>query len=177
MPAHHALVLIRLRRSVPTLLCASSLILVAAACSSDSSEYTKAQITVVGEPGSQEVVDNGQPGPSRGDLYSFMQQLVDESGKPAGRIEGFSVITDQGSPSGQDVEYRAATVQFTLDKGTIVVHGVYLVKPRESVPVAEGVRRPIVGGTGAYRHARGEVFQTPLPGGRFKNVIDVETPS
>jgi hypothetical protein len=46
--------------------------------------------------------------------------------------------------------------------------------PGRVAPVKEGVRRPITGGTGAYRGARGEAFQTPLPGDRVKTALEVE---
>lgn len=123
-----------LSRAMPMLVGAAALVLLVASCADDSNGYTKAQITVIAEPNAPYVVDNAPPGPGRGDTYAFLQPLVDESGKPAGRLEGFSVTTDQGARAGQDVEYRAAVAQFTLDKGTIVVSGVYIVPPRQTAP-------------------------------------------
>ena len=49
-----------------------------------------------------------------------------------------------------------------------------MARPEKVAPVAEGVRRPIIGGTGAYRGARGEAFQTPLPGDRVKGVRELD---
>ncbi|HUQ64278.1 MAG TPA: hypothetical protein VM121_11035 [Acidimicrobiales bacterium] len=167
----------RTRRALGAFIAMSFFLLLVAACSSDSNGYKKIQITVISEPSAPNVVDNPPSGPSQGDSYAFMQQLVDEAGKPAGRIEGFSVTTDVGSRGGQDAEYRQSVTQFTLDNGTILVSGVYFVEPRGGAPITEGVRRPVVGGTGAYLGARGQVFQTPLSEGRFKNVIEIEIPT
>jgi hypothetical protein len=63
-----------------------------------------------------------------------------------------------------------------LRDGSLLLGGVFVSTPRSGVPAREGVRRPVIGGTGAYRGAMGEVTQTPLPDDRQKAVFDITVP-
>ena len=87
------------------------------------------------------------------------------------------LVTDVGTEGSEDVEYRSGTIQFTLDEGTIVAAGVYVAPVGETYPAKGGVARPIVGGTGKYLNARGQVTQTPLDDGGYRNELELELPS
>jgi hypothetical protein len=116
------------------------------------------------------IEDNGRRGPSPADERSFSLALVTEDGRPAGRLDGNT--TNTAIVGG--LEQRVGTVQYTLKGGTIVVSGVYLARPGVFVP-ARGITRPIVGGTGKYKGARGEAVQTPIAGGEIRNVLEFTT--
>jgi hypothetical protein len=134
------------------------------------------QLTVIAGPITAFQEDIGPPGSSPGETRAFTAQLEDESGRPLGRMDGSVVITDRVT-RGRDVrEYRMGNVQYQLKDGSLILGGVFVATPRGTVPVREGVRRPVVGGTGAYRAAMGEVTQTPLPAGRQKAVFDITVP-
>lgn len=61
---------------------------------------------------------------------------------------------------GTEVEYRAGQVQFT----------------REAGPIDAGTTRAIVGGTGEYFGASGEVTATPGGGDRIDYELEFELP-
>lgn len=118
--------------------------------------------------------DVGARGSSPGDRRTFSLAVVPEgSDRPAGRIEGTSTIVDQRVVRGERREFRTGDVQYTLRDGTIVIGGMYVARPGRAAPIGGGVRRPIIGGTGRYRGARGQVTQTPLPDDQIKSVIEV----
>ena len=125
-----------------------------------------------------EIQVNDQPpkDASRGDARAFTSPLVDEDGEDAGRLDGTVLVTDVGKEGDEDVEHRAGTIQFTLDEGTIVASGVYVAPVGETYPAEGGVSRPIVGGTGDYLNARGQVTQTPLDDGGYRSEIQMELP-
>jgi hypothetical protein len=120
--------------------------------------------------------DSGRRGPSPADVRALSQPLETQSGRPAGRLDGTVIISDQVRQGSELREFRVGTIQLTLERGNLVAAGVYVSTPRAIVPARGGTKRPIIGGTGVYRGARGELTQTALPGGRIKNVIDIEVP-
>lgn len=93
-----------------------------------------------------------------------------------GRIEGSSTIVDQRVVRGERREFRTGDVQYTLRDGTIVIDGMYVARPGRATSIESGVRRPIIGGTGRYRGARGRVTQTPLPDDQIKSMIEIRKP-
>src|SRR5829696_8575782 len=114
-------------------------------------------------------------GPRRGDPRSFSMPVAEEgSGDLRGRLDGTVTLVDQRVERGERRDFRLGQVHFALTNGTLTVGGMYVAPPGRVAPVKEGVRRPITGGTGAYRGARGEAFQTPLPGDRVKTALEVE---
>src|SRR4051794_13426049 len=126
-----------------------------AACGDDNGD-SKQTLTLDSKGGRTIVVeDNGRRGPTAGDERTFSQTLT-EDGKVVGRLDGSTTIT----ASGGGKEQRIGTIQYTLDEGTIVASGVYASAPGVFLP-SGGVTRPIVGGTGKYAGAQGEVTQTP----------------
>lgn len=157
---------------------AAALAVLAATAAACGGEKTETMHLVLIAPSIKVIqTDVGRPGPSPGDVRTFSLPLQTESGKPAGRLDGTTSITDQVTRGRQVREYRVGTVQLSLTDGNIVASGVYTSAPRQWTPSPGGTHRPIVGGTGRYRGARGELTQTPLPGNRIKNVLDIEVPA
>src|SRR6476619_3758828 len=67
--------------------------------------------------------DEGRPGPSPGDARAFSLPLLTEAGKPAGRLDGVVVISDQVRRGRTVREYRVGTVQLSLAGGNLVATG------------------------------------------------------
>ncbi|MGD2083838.1 MAG: dirigent protein [Chromatiales bacterium] len=102
------------------------------------------------------VTDLGAPGDSVGDLLTFDQPLLDAAGEPIGNNSGFCVRTRIGH------SYQCQWT-LTMEDGTIQVGG------RE---FDEGVSMiPIVGGTGAYAGASGEMRSVDNGDGTFTQTL------
>jgi hypothetical protein len=146
----------------------------AAGCGDDESESTT--LTFDSPTINVAVTDESPKGASARDVRAFVSPLIDESGAEVGRLDGMVVVTDVGKrDGGEDVEYRAGTIQFTLDEGNIVASGIYVAPVGKVVPASTGVERPIVGGTGKYAGASGVLTQTALEGDAYRNVLKFET--
>ena len=102
-------------------------------------------------------VDNGKPGESVGDIVFFQELLYDRTrgAKPVGHSEimCFFIGDDGARCSGT----------FFLPEGKIEAGG--------AIHFRRVSRIPVLGGTGAYRGARGEVALTTINERRDRNVI------
>jgi hypothetical protein len=161
-------------RGVCTAGIALALALFGAGCGGEATEPTL--MTLIADQIRVKPTDNPPRGLSPGDARTFTMRLSTTSGRPVGRLEGHVIITDHVRQAGQLREYRMGTVQISLRRGTLVASGLYVAEPGAALPASGGSRRPIIGGTDAYRGARGQLTQTALPGNRMKNVIAFETP-
>jgi hypothetical protein len=142
-----------------------------------SEEYESETLTFDSPSIEIEVEDNADKGASRGDTRAFTSPLLDEGGEEVGRLDGTVFVTDVRNEGEEQVEYRTGTIQFTLDESSIVAAGVYVAPVGETYPAEGGVSRPIVGGTGDYLNARGQVTQTPTDDGGYQSVLELEVPS
>lgn len=150
--------------------------LAVAGCGGDAEEYESIQLAVTPTEIQAETIDGGDGGASQGDVRPFSATLVDaESGEEVGRLDGDQVITAVEEGDETTVEYRFGTLQFTLDGGTIVASGIYVAEPDAAVPAEPGTRA-IVGGTGDYVGARGEV-RTVAEGDENRIELDFELPA
>jgi hypothetical protein len=121
--------------------------------------------------------DLGKKGADPGDLRAFTQDLYEDgSDQSVGRLDGTVMLTDVDKLSGKQVEYRAGEVQFTLDGGTIVAVGNYIAEPGQAAPIDGGSTRAIVGGTGDYDGASGEVTSTPGGGDQVDYELRFDLP-
>jgi hypothetical protein len=127
-------------------------------------------LTLIERPISIFVQDNGKKGPSMGDVRTFHQELLYSTGKHAGTFDGSTVNSDEQGHGAAARESRVGFIQYSLSGGNIVAAGVYVAAPGVVVPKGGSVRA-VVGGTGKYLGARGQVVQTPLPSGNIKNVL------
>ena len=170
------------KRKVLTAVVSLGVAVFAVGCGDDdddnSGEYEKSTLVYDSPTIEIEVGDNPPKDASRGDTRAFTSPLVEEgTDEEVGRLDGTVSVTDVGEQDGEEVEYRSGTIQFTLDGGTIVSSGVYIAPVGKVVPAKGGVSRPILGGTGDYVNARGQITQTDLGGGAYRNEIEVEVPS
>ena len=143
--------------------CATALAVVAggvslAAASAEAGGGGGKTLTLVSESTKIEhYVDNGKPGESIGDVGYFQELLYDRTrgSKPVGHseIQCFFVGGDAARCSGT----------FYLPEGKIEVGG--------ALHFRRVTRIPVLGGTGAYAGARGEVALTTINEQRDRNVI------
>ena len=120
-------------------------------------------ITLIGSNAVLGITDSGQPGPTPGDVRTLSLMMSNAKGAPLGRAEILQTLTRQQG----DVGTAMKSVVISLPKGMIAVMGVV-----EFVNITDPASRPndasehlaVVGGTGAYRGASGEVDIAVLPG-------------
>jgi len=156
----------------PLVLAALASCLFVAGCGGSNTEDTK--LTLESEAGGLHVRDVPPKGPSPGDTNTFSEDVVDTDGKPAGRVNGTVTVTQVITRGGRRVEDRVGTTHYTLQDGSVTVGGVYTAPLRKAAP-ASGVTRPIVGGTGKYKGAHGQVVQSP-EGRGLRHELDIQTP-
>ena len=96
--------------------------------------------------------------------------LRSSKGKPVGTFH--VVITMVQESAGVDIEKRMRNVVFNLGDGQIVASGMGLYpKTEQYLVVSVPHRIAIVGGTGKYLGARGEVTTTRSTNGTYRHVL------
>jgi hypothetical protein len=96
--------------------------------------------------------------------------LRSSKGKPVGTFH--VVITSVAESAGVEIERRMRNVVFYLGDGQIVASGMGLYpKTEQYLVVSVPHRIAIVGGTGKYLGARGEVTTTRRADGTYRHVL------
>lgn len=119
-------------------------------------------------------VENVQPEPGRPGQTTYYEAELSRSGKPYGQLHGSTVITDvTPDPSGLE-ELRLRTLVFELPEGQLVAIGAskYDLLPVGNVPALRTAATiAIVGGTGNYAAARGQVTTKRKADGSYEHVL------
>lgn len=134
----------------------------------------KTTITVIGSDAVLGINDTNQPGPTPGDIRTLSLVLSDRKGVAVGRAEIVQTLTRQQG----DVGTAVKVVVLNLPKGTITGMGT-----TDFVNFTDKASRPddgtehiaVVGGTGAYRGASGQMDVTVLPSFASRWVITLES--
>jgi len=110
-----------------------------------------------------------EPSATNTKVVLFTAPLANAAGAPAGTLTGSLVTVSEGAEAGSARERR---LTFTLPKGQLVATGVSLY-PNGSVEMEQNkpVTIAIVGGTGRYMGARGEVKTNRNADGTYRHVI------
>lgn len=123
-----------------------------------------AQFTVYAVHSSDTSVDAGKPGFSAGDMDVNSAQLI-QGGRSAGWETGSCLTTFVGATHADQICHFV----LVLNGGQIVADGAV-----RGGPQGPGTfTLAIVGGTGSYRQARGEIQVTPTAGSRVPFTVSV----
>ena len=153
-------------------LSASALI---AACGAHSTNPSNETFTVYQDAPKMSLVDLGAPGNSLGDVYHFSAPLHSERGGPVtGEVIGSKTLVKVASDANPNLERRATLLFFTFAEGKdqIIAFGAADYSP--SAPefdAGQPVVRPVLGGTGKYMGARGQVTSTRNADGSYTQVF------
>ena len=149
--------------------------LLIAACGARCTNASPETFTVYSDAPKMSLLDLGQPGNSPGDVYHFSAQIRSSPGGQAtGELFGSKTLIKLASDATTNLENRATLLFFTFNnrQDQIVVYGI-TDYPSAAGEFAEGqpVIRPILGGTGKYIGARGQLTSTRNADGSYKQVF------
>ena len=166
--------LIALRRMIGILaaLLASTLM---PACGLRSTNSSTKTLTLYQDAPKMKLLDLGEPGNSPGDVYHFFAPLHSKPGGPViGEVFGSKTLVKLATDANPNLEQRATLLSFTFNdrQDQIIALGVTDYSPTAGEFDAEKPRaRAILGGTGKYMGARGELTSTRNPDGTYTQVF------
>jgi hypothetical protein len=146
-----------------------------AACGARSTNSSNETFTVYEDAPKMSLLDLGQPGNSPGDVYHFSAPLRSSAGgQIIGEVFGSKTLIKLATDADPDVEKRGTLLFFTFGGGQdqIVVFGITNYSPTAGEFAAgQPVVRPVLGGTGKYLGARGQVTSTRNADGSYTQVF------
>ena len=153
-------------------LSASALI---AACGAHSTNSWNETLTIYEDAPKMSLLDLGAPGNSLGDVYHFSAPLHSERGGPVmGEVIGSKTLVKVATDANPNMERRATLLFFIFAhrKDQIIAFGAADYSP--SAPefdAGQPIVRPVLGGTGKYIGARGQVTSTRNTDGSYTQVF------
>jgi hypothetical protein len=145
------------------------------ACGANSSNPSTETFTVYEDAPKLSLLDLGAPGNSLGDVYHFSAALHSERGGPVtGELVGSKTLVKMPTDANPNLERRATLMFFTFAEGKdqLIAFGAADYSP--SIPEFEAGKsavRPVLGGTGKYIGARGQVASTRNEDGSYTQVF------
>jgi hypothetical protein len=162
------------QRGMMALVTLSASVLIAA-CGARGTNPSNETFTVYEDAPKMSLLDLGQLGNSPGDVYHFFAPLRSTAGGPVtGEVFGSKTLIKLASDANPDLENRATLLFFTFGghNDQIVVFGITDYSPTAGEFAAgQPVVRPILGGTGKYIGARGQLTSTRNPNGSYTQVF------
>ena len=158
-----------------TIASALSLSALIAACGAHSTSPSTETFTIYQDAPKMSLLDLGAPGNSLGDVYHFSAPLHSERGGPVtGEVIGSKTLVKLPTDTNPNQERRATLLFFTFAEGKdqIIAFGAADYSP--STPEFEAGKsavRPVLGGTGKYMGARGQVTSTRSSDGSYTQVF------
>lgn len=154
------------RRVQPVKRCAPAIVLAGlavglAGCGGSSGQT----VHVISDNAAVKVLDLGAKGKSAGDDYVFDGALRDSHGQQVGHVYG----TQTSIALTSDAEIVQTLITFHFSGNDSITIGGISRYPKGDVGLISGASydRPILGGTGKYADARGELETVRLPDGRY----------
>ena len=146
-----------------------------AACGLRSTNSSSETLTVYEDAPTLTHLDLGPPGNSPGDVYHFFAPLHSSPGGPVtGEVFGSKTLFKVATGANPNFEKRATLLSFTFGdrQDQIIVLGVVDYSPTgaEFNP-GQPVVRAILGGTGKYMGARGQLTSTRNADGSYTQVF------
>lgn len=142
-----------------------------AACSPHSTNPSTETLTVYEDAPPLKPLDLGSPGNSPGDAYYFSAALHSSRGGPVtGEVVGSKTLIKSASEANPNAEKRATLLFFTFSGGQdqIIAFGVGDYPPAAAEFTAgQPVVRSVLGGTGKYIGARGQLTSTRNADGSY----------
>ena len=141
------------------------------ACGQRSTNPSTETFTVYEDAPKLSLLDLGAPGNSLGDVYHFSAPLHSQPGGPVtGELIGSKTLVKVATDANPNLERRATLMFFTLAdrKDQIIAFGVADYSP--SAPefdAGQPAVRAILGGTGKYMGARGQLASTRNADGSY----------
>ena len=120
-------------------------------------------------------VDSGEKGASKGDQFHFEARVNDENGEPVGIVLGELSVTGEAGKFGRPrgLQINRSQLVFRLDEGDIMALGLSeYARAGWKLDVEEPARRAIIGGTGEYAGARGELVTTRNSDGTYEQEFE-----
>jgi len=145
------------------------------ACGAHSTNPSTEAFTVYQDAPKMSLLDLGTPGNSLGDVYHFSASLHSERGGPVtGEVIGSKTLVKMPTDANPNMERRATLMFFTFADGKdqIIAFGAADYSP--STPefdAGQAVVRPVLGGSGKYIGARGQVTSTRNTDGSYTQVF------
>ena len=145
------------------------------ACGAHSTNPSTETLTVYQDAPKMSLLDLGAPGNSLGDVYHFSAPLHSERGGPVtGELIGSKTLVKMPADANPKTERRATLMFFNFADGKdqIIAFGAADYSP--SVPEFEAGQsavRAVLGGTGKYIGARGQVTSTRNQDGSYTQVF------
>jgi hypothetical protein len=162
------------QRGMRALATVSASVLIAA-CGARCTNPSPETFTVYSDAPKMSLLDLGQPGNSPGDVYHFFAPLRSGPGGPVtGELFGSKTLIKLASDANPNVENRGTLLFFTFGghNDQIVVFGITDYSPTAGeFAVGRPVVRPILGGTGKYMGARGQLTSTRNADGSYMQVF------
>src|SRR5881398_4008444 len=153
-------------------LLASTLMAACDLCSTNPSSET---LTVYQDAPTLSLLDLGPPGRSPGDVHHFFAPLHTSPGGPVtGEVFGTKTLVKLATDANPNLEQRAMLLSFTFSdrQDQIIALGVADYSPAAGEFNADKPRaRAILGGTGKYMGARGQLTSTRNADGSYTQVF------
>ena len=146
-----------------------------AACGLRSTTASIETLTVYEDKPTLKLLDLGPPGNSPGDVYHFFATLHSSLGGPVtGEVFGSKTLIKMATDTNPNLETRATVLFFTFAnrQDQIVALGATDNPPTAGeFEAGQPAVRAILGGTGKYMGARGQLTSTRSANGSYKQVF------
>ena len=144
-------------------------------CSQRSTTPSTETLTVYEDKPTLKLLDLGPPGNSPGDVYHFFAPLHSSPGGPVtGEVFGSKTLIKMATDANPNLETRATVLFFTFanHQGQIVAVGATDYPPTAGeFDSDKSTVRAILGGTGRYMGARGQLTSTRNSDGSYKQTF------
>ena len=145
------------------------------ACGARSNNSSTGTFTIYQDAPKMSLLDLGAPGKSLGDVYHFSAALHSKRGGPVtGENIGSKTLVKMPTDANPNLERRATLMFFTFAEGKdqIIAFGAADYSPSTlEFEADKPVVRPVLGGTGKYMGARGQVTSTRSSDGSYTQVF------
>jgi hypothetical protein len=145
------------------------------ACGAHSTNQSTETFTVYEDAPKMSLLDLGAPGNSLGDVYHFSAPLHSEHGGPVtGEVIGSKTLVKVPTEDNPNVERRATLMFFNFadNKDQIIAFAVADYSPtKPEFEQGHSAVRAVIGGTGKYMGARGQITSTRNTDGSYTQVF------